>query len=335
MQYRSLGSSGLKLSVIGLGTWAIGGGDWKFGWGDQDEQEAIDTIVRAVELGINWIDTAAIYGEGRSEVLVAKAMQQIPVPERPLLATKCGRVALGNGEIGKCLRRDSIIRECEDSLKRLQMDCIDLYQLHWPEPDEEIEEGWQTLVDLKAQGKVRHIGVSNHSVNQMQRLQAIHPVVSLQPPYSMIARDIETEILPFCAAQNVGVICYSPMGKGLLTGAFSAARVAGLSASDHRTKDPRFLSPQLEINLTFVEALGKIATGLGWTIPELSIAWVLASAGNDVCDCGFTANPRRLLRQSQRAIEFWMRPAIGAIEAALQQRDNSLLEAGTIVKPRV
>lgn len=334
MQYRSLGSSGLKLSVIGLGTWAIGGGDWKFGWGDQDEQEAIDTIVKAVELGINWIDTAAIYGEGRSEVLVAKAMQQISVPERPLLATKCGRVALGNGEIGKCLRRDSIIRECEDSLKRLQMDRIDLYQLHWPEPDEEIEEGWQTLVDLKAQGKVRHIGVSNHSVNQMQRLQAIHPVVSLQPPYSMIARDIETEILPFCAAQNVGVICYSPMGKGLLTGAFSAARVAGLSASDHRTKDPRFLSPQLEINLTFVEALGKIATGLGWTIPELSIAWVLRRPEMTSAIVG-SRKPAQVAQTIAAGDRVLDAAAIGAIEAALQQRDNSLLEAGTIVKPRV
>ncbi len=334
MQYRNLGSSGLKLSVIGLGTWAIGGGDWKFGWGDQDEQEAIDTIVKAVELGINWIDTAAIYGEGRSEVLVAKAMQQIPVPERPLLATKCGRVALGNGEIGKCLRRDSIIRECEDSLKRLQTDCIDLYQLHWPEPDEEIEEGWQTLVDLKAQGKVRHIGVSNHSVSQMQRLQAIHPVVSLQPPYSMIARDIETEILPFCAARNIGVICYSPMGKGLLTGAFSAARVAGLSASDHRTKDPRFLSPQLEINLTFVEALGKIATGLGWTIPELSIAWVLRRPEMTSAIVG-SRKPAQVAQTIAAGDRVLDAASIGAIEAALQQRDNSLLEAGTIVKPRV
>ena len=334
MQYRSLGSSGLKLSVIGLGTWAIGGGDWKFGWGDQDEQEAVDTIVKAVELGINWIDTAAIYGEGRSEVLVAKAMQQIPVPERPLLATKCGRVALGNGEIGKCLRRDSIIRECEDSLKRLQTDCIDLYQLHWPEPDEEIEEGWQTLVDLKAQGKVRHIGVSNHSVSQMQRLQAIHPVVSLQPPYSMIARDIETEILTFCAARNIGVICYSPMGKGLLTGAFSAARVAGLSASDHRTKDPRFLSPQLEINLAFVEALGKIATGLGWTIPELSIAWVLRRPEMTSAIVG-SRKPAQVAQTIAAGDRVLDAASIGAIEAALQQRDNSLLEAGTIVKPRV
>ena len=176
MQFRTLGSSGLKISVIGLGTWAIGGGDWKFGWGDQDESEAIGAIVRAVELGVNWIDTAAIYGEGRSEVLVAKALEAIPKADRPIVATKCGRVALGNGEIGKCLKRESVIAECEASLHRLNTDCIDWYQMHWPEPDEEIEEGWQTLVDLKQQGKVRHIGVSNHSVSQMQRLQAIHPI---------------------------------------------------------------------------------------------------------------------------------------------------------------
>ena len=276
MQYRTLGSSGMKLSVIGLGTWAIGGGDWKFGWGDQDEQEAIDTIVRAVELGINWIDTAAIYGEGRSEILVAKAMQQIPAARSSSHRHQMWpRSAWGTAKLANALRRDSVIAECEASLKRLQTDCIDLYQLHWPEPDEEIEEGWQTLVDLKAQGKVRHIGVSNFSVSQMQRLQAIHPSVSLQPPYSMIAREVEAEILPFCGEQNIGVICYSPMGKGLLTGAFSAARVAGLSAKDHRSRDPRFQSPQLEINLAFVEALGRIAAGLGWTLPELSIAWVL------------------------------------------------------------
>ena len=163
MQFRTLGSSKLKFSVIGLGTWAIGGGDWKFGWGDQDETEAIAVIRKAVELGVNWVDTAAIYGEGRSEELVGRAVRQIPEADRPLIATKCGRVALGKGEIGKCLKRDSVMAECEASLKRLQTDCIDLYQMHWPEPDEEIEEGWATLVELQKQGKVRHIGVSNHS----------------------------------------------------------------------------------------------------------------------------------------------------------------------------
>ena len=334
MQYRTLGSSGMKLSVIGLGTWAIGGGDWKFGWGDQDEQEAVDTIVRAVELGVNWIDTAAIYGEGCSEVLVAKAMQQIPAADRPLIATKCGRVALGNGEIGKSLRRDSVIAECEASLKRLQTDCIDLYQLHWPEPDEEVEEGWQTLVDLKAQGKVRQIGVSNFSVRQLQRVQTIHPTVSLQPPYSMIAREVEAEILPFCGEQKIGVICYSPMGKGLLTGAFSAARVAGLSAKDHRSRDPRFQSPQLEINLAFVEELGRIATGLGWTLPELSIAWVLRRPELTSAIVG-SRKPEQITQTVGAGSRVLDPFSIAATNSAIQKRETALRELGGLEKARV
>ena len=334
MQYRTLGSSGMKLSVIGLGTWAIGGGDWKFGWGDQDEQEAVDTIVRAVELGVNWIDTAAIYGEGRSEVLVAKAMQQIPAADRPLIATKCGRVALGNGEIGKSLRRDSVIAECEASLKRLQTECIDLYQLHWPEPDEEVEEGWHTLLDLKAQGKVRQIGVSNFSVNQLQRVQTIHPTVSLQPPYSMIAREVEAEILPFCGEQKIGVICYSPMGKGLLTGAFSAARVAGLSAKDHRSRDPRFQSPQLEINLAFVEELGRIATGLGWTLPELSIAWVLRRPELTSAIVG-SRKPEQITQTVGAGSRVLDASSIAATNSAVQKRETALRELGGLEKARV
>lgn len=275
MQTRVLGNSGQAISVIGLGTWAIGGGDWKFGWGDQDSSEAISVIRQAVDLGINWIDTAAVYGLGRSEELVGQALAEIPAEQRPLVATKCGRTDEGNGEIGKSLRRESVIAECEASLNRLQVDCIDLYQMHWPEPDEQIEEGWQTLVDLKQQGKVRFIGVSNHSVDQMRRLQAIHPITSLQPPYSMIARDVEREILPYCGEQNIGVVCYSPMGKGLLTGAFDAARANSLATNDHRSRDPRFQSPQLEIHLQLVEDLQAIADGLGWTVAELAIAWVL------------------------------------------------------------
>ena len=169
MHTRKLGNSNLELSVIGLGTWAIGGGDWKFGWGDQDERTAIDCIVRATELGINWIDTAAVYGFGQSETIVGKALKEIPQATRPLIATKCGRTHLGEGQIGKCLQRDSVVAECEQSLRNLDIDCIDLYQMHWPEPDDEIEEGWQTLVDLQAQGKVRHIGVSNHNVDQLKK----------------------------------------------------------------------------------------------------------------------------------------------------------------------
>ena len=334
MQYRTLGFSGLKISVIGLGTWAIGGGDWKFGWGDQDEQEAIDTIVRAVDLGINWIDTAAIYGEGRSEVLVAKALRQIPAADRPLIATKCGRVALGNGEIGKCLRRESVIAECDGSLKRLQTDCIDLYQLHWPEPDEEIEEGWQTLMDLQQQGKVRHIGVSNHSVSQMARLQKIAPIVSLQPPYSMIARDVEAEILPYCGQHNMGVLCYSPMGKGLLTGAFSAARVAALSAKDHRTRDPRFQSPQLEFNLAFVESLGAIAVGLGWTLPELSIASTLRRPELTSAIVG-SRKPEQIAQTVIAGDRVLDSSSIIAVDSAIQKRDAALRALGEVEKARV
>ena len=275
MQTRLLGNTDLNLSVVGLGTWAIGGGDWAFGWGDQDDDQAIAAIKRAVDVGVNWIDTAAVYGLGKSETLVGRAVAEIPTNDRPLIATKCGRTNAGNGQIGKSLQRDSVIAECEASLKRLQIDCIDLYQMHWPQPDEEIEEGWETLVDLKKQGKVRHIGVSNHDVSQLQRLQSIHPVASLQPPYSMISADVETEIMPFCGQNNIGVVCYSPMGKGLLTGGFDLARASSLSANDHRSRDPRFQSPQLEINLEFVKGLNRIATELGWTVAELAIAWVL------------------------------------------------------------
>lgn len=334
MQFRTLGSSGLKISVIGLGTWAIGGGDWKFGWGDQDESEAIGAIVRAVELGINWIDTAAIYGEGRSEILVAKALEAIPWVDRPIVATKCGRVALGNGEIGKCLKRDSIIAECDASLRRLKTDCIDWYQMHWPEPDEDIEEGWQTLVELKQQGKVRHIGVSNHSVSQMQRLQAIHPIASLQPPYSMIARDVETEILPFCGREKIGVVCYSPMGKGLLTGKFTAERAATLSSKDHRSKDPRFHSPQLEVNLEFVSTLGRLAEKLQWSVTDVAIAWTLRRPEVTSAIVGarsplqieqtVTAGDRTLDAASQKVIS-----------DAILKRDQQLEAIGGAAKPRV
>jgi aryl-alcohol dehydrogenase-like predicted oxidoreductase len=334
MQFRPLGNSGLQVSVIGLGTWAIGGGDWKFGWGDQDESEAIDTIVRSVDVGINWIDTAAIYGLGRSEQLVGKALKLIPESNRPIVATKCGRTDIGQGDIGKCLRRDSIIAECEASLKRLDVDCIDLYQLHWPEPDEQIEEGWQTLVDLKDQGKVRHIGVSNHSVEQMRRLQAIHPITSLQPPYSMIARDVEAELLPFCGSENIGVICYSPMGKGMLTGTFTAQRVASLSRKDHRTRDPRFQTPQLEVNLTFVAELAAIADGLAWTLPELSIAWVLRRPELTSAIVG-ARRPDQIIQTAVAGTRNLDNESIAAVETAMQRRTDALLALGDMEQPKV
>ena len=334
MQYRNLGNSGLEISVIGLGTWAIGGGDWKFGWGDQNEVDAVSTIVRAVELGINWIDTAAVYGLGLSEETVGKALKLIPEESRPIVATKCGRTNLGGGEIGKCLKRDSIIAECEGSLKRLDVDCIDLYQMHWPEPDEDIEEGWQTLVDLKQQGKVRHIGVSNHSVEQMKRLQAIHPITSLQPPYSMIAPEVEGSILPYCGEQNIGVICYSPMGKGLLTGSFTPERAAALSEKDHRSRDPRFQPPQLEINLRFVAALKAIADDLGWSVPELSIAWVLRRSELTSAIVG-ARHPDQLTATVKAGDRVLAEDAQQAVDAAISERDRELNELGNVDKPYV
>ena len=334
MQTRTLGDSDLHLSVVGLGTWAIGGGDWAFGWGDQDDNEAIQTIQKAVELGVNWIDTAAVYGFGHSESLVGAALQAIPASERPLVATKCGRINLGDGKIGKSLQRQSIIAECEASLKRLQLECIDLYQMHWPEPDEEIEEGWQTLVELKQQGKVRHIGVSNHNAAQMKRLQAIHPIASLQPPYSMITREVESEILPFCAANNIGVVCYSPMGKGLLTGAFDSQRANNLSDNDHRSRDPRFQSPQLEINLGFVQGLGRIAEDLGWTIPEVAIAWVLRRPEMTSAIVG-SRRPEQIEQTVIAGTRALDSSTTDDIEKLLKTRDEQLASLGGIQQARV
>lgn len=334
MQTRILGDSGLELSVIGLGTWAIGGGDWPFGWGDQDEADAIETVVKAVEVGVNWVDTAAVYGFGKSEALVGRALKAIPKADRPLVATKCGRTNEGDGTIGKVLKRDSVIAECEASLKHLDVDCIDLYQLHWPEPDEDIEEGWQTLVELQQQGKVRHIGVSNHNVAQMKRLQAIAPITSLQPPYNMITRDIEAEILPFCGRHDIGVICYSPMGKGLLTGKFDARRVASLSEKDHRSRDPRFQPPQLEINIRLVEGLDEIAEGLGWTTPELAIAWVLRRPEVTAAIVG-ARHPQQIEQTMVAGTRTLDSASIDAVEVLLQNHSEALGSLEGVRKARV
>ena len=334
MQTRLLGNTDLNLSVVGLGTWAIGGGDWAFGWGDQDDDQAIAAIKRAVDVGVNWIDTAAVYGLGKSETLVGKAVAEIPVNDRPLIATKCGRTNAGNGQIGKSLQRDSVIAECEASLKRLQIDCIDLYQMHWPQPDEEIEEGWETLVDLKKQGKVRHIGVSNHNVSQLQRLQSIHPVASLQPPYSMISADVETEIMPFCGQNNIGVVCYSPMGKGLLTGSFDATRARELSEKDHRSRDPRFQSPQLEINLEFVTGLTVIATNLGWTVAELAIAWVLRRPEVTSAIVG-ARRPEQIQQTAIAGTRVMSEEVAGEVQRLLIQRSEAFASLDGIEQARV
>jgi len=275
MQKRKLGNTDLELSSVGLGTWAIGGSDWAFGWGPQDDDEAVAAIVAGVDLGINWIDTAAVYGDGHAEELVGRALREFAPGQRPLVATKFGRIVQADGSIKSDLHGESIRRECEASLLRLGVEAIDLYQLHWPDPEAVIEEAWHTMIQLRNEGKVREIGVSNCQVGHLERLQAIHPVASLQPPYNLIVRGVENDVLQSCSDNGIGVVCYSPMCKGLLTGAFTAGRIAQLAADDHRRRDPKFGEPQLGVHLELVAGLQPIAERHGRTPAELAIAWVL------------------------------------------------------------
>lgn len=272
MQTRQLGNSDLQLTVIGLGTWAIGG-PWQYGWGEQDDADSIRTILAAVDAGINWIDTAPIYGCGHSEFVVGLALREMN--ERPLVATKCGLFWNEKREKINCLNGGSIIKECEDSLTRLGVEVIDLYQLHWPIPDEQLEEAWEAMAKLVQQGKVRYLGGSNFTVEQLQRAAAIHPVTGSQPPYSMLRRDIEKDLLPYCGRNKIGVVCYSPMQKGLLTGKFSKEHLATLAPDDHRLHDGNFIGAKFEQNLTVVEKLKAIAERHGRTVAQLAIAWVL------------------------------------------------------------
>ena len=273
MQTRRLGNSDLQITPIGIGAWAIGGGGWQGSMGPHDEAGSIPAIHAALDHGINWIDTAALYGLGHSEEVVARALEgRSP---RPYVFTKCERVWGSNGKIGACMKADSIRRECEGSLRRLKTDVIDLYQIHWPEPDEDIEEGWSTLLRLQAEGKVRYIGVSNFSVAQMKRAQAIAPITSLQPPYSIVTPEIEAEILPFTRENNIGVIVYSPMSAGLLTGAMTRERVANFASEDWRRNLPNFQEPLLSRNLQLVEHLREIGKRHGRSPGEVAIAWTL------------------------------------------------------------
>ena len=273
METRELGWTDLNLSTIGLGTWALGGGGYEFGWGPQDDEESIATIRHALELGINWIDTAPVYGLGRSEEVVGKALKGLR--DQPIIATKCSLVWDEDGEISNCLKKESIRSEVEASLRRLKIDAIDLYQIHWPTTEEEIEEAWGTIGDLIKEGKVRYAGVSNFNVNQLKCIQPIHPVASLQPPYSMVERGIEEELLDYCAANDIGVIVYSPMQKALFTGKVTREWVQNLPHDDHRREDPHFQEPKLSANLELVEGLRSMAQKSGRTVAQLAIAWVL------------------------------------------------------------
>jgi aryl-alcohol dehydrogenase-like predicted oxidoreductase len=275
METKRLGRSDLDITGIGVGAWAMGGGGWAFAWGPQDDSESIAAIREAVERGLNWVDTAAVYGLGHSEEIVGQAVKGLS--PKPYVFTKCERVWGADRQIAKSLKGDSIRRECESSLKRLAVDAIDLYQIHWPEPDEDIEEGWTAMAALKAEGKVRHIGVSNFNVAQMKRALAIAPIASLQPPYSMLVRGVEEEILPFCLAQGIGVISYSPMRNGLLSGGMTHERVANFPEDDFRRRLPDFQEPKLSRNLALADSLREIGTRHGRTAGEVAIAWTLAN----------------------------------------------------------
>jgi aryl-alcohol dehydrogenase-like predicted oxidoreductase len=273
METRQLGKSELFITPIGFGAWAIGGSGWEFAWGGQDDTDSITAIHEALDAGINWIDTAAVYGLGHSEEVVARAVDGMS--NRPYVFTKCSMVWNAHREIGHSLKADSIRRECEASLRRLRVETIDLYQIHWPDPDEDIEEGWATLAALKQEGKVKNIGVSNFNVAQMERAQAIAPITSLQPPYSLLHREVEDEILPYCARENIGVIAYSPMASGLLTGAMTRERIATLPTDDWRKGHPDFQEPRLSVNLRLVRLLRAIGRQRGRTPAEVAVAWVL------------------------------------------------------------
>jgi aryl-alcohol dehydrogenase-like predicted oxidoreductase len=270
---RILGNSDLQLTSIGFGAWAIGGGNWEFGWGPQDDSESTAAIHRALDLGINWIDTAAIYGLGHSEEVVGRAVKSSS--HKPYIFTKCSMRWKDDRSIYHSLQAASVTEELENSLRRLQVETVDLYQIHWPNPENEIEEGWEQLARLREQGKIRWIGVSNFSVDQMKRVQKIAPITSLQPPYSMLRPAIEKEILPFVRENGIGVINYSPMVSGLLTGSMTAERVAGFPADDWRRKAVEFKEPRLTRNLRLAELLREIGQGHDVSPGVVAVAWTL------------------------------------------------------------
>jgi len=316
VQTKRLGNSDLQITPIGIGAWAIGGSGWQGSMGPHDESGSIPAIHAALDHGLNWIDTAALYGLGHSEEVVARALEgRSP---RPYVFTKCERVWDSNGKIGASLKADSIRRECEGSLRRLQTDVIDLYQIHWPEPDEDIEEGWSTLMRLKEEGKVRYIGVSNFSVAQMQRAQAIASVTSLQPPYSIVTREVEDEVLAYALANHIGVIVYSPMSAGLLTGAMTRERVANFTREDWRRNLPNFQEPLLSRNFELVELLRGIGARHGRMPGEVAIAWTLNHPAVTGAIVG-VRNPAQVAG-IVGAMEFRLTPdEVKEIESALQE----------------
>ncbi|HUK19608.1 MAG TPA: aldo/keto reductase [Bryobacteraceae bacterium] len=274
MQKKRLGNSDMEITPMGVGAWAMGGGGWRFAWGPQDDSESIAAIRAALDRGVNWIDTAAVYGLGHSEEVVGRAVADY-AGSRPYVFTKCERVWNERGEISASLKAESLRRECEASLRRLNLDAIDLYQIHWPDPEPDIEEAWETLARLQKEGKVRWIGVSNFTVAQLEQIGKIAPITSLQPPYSAISPEVEQEILPYCAQHGIGAIVYSPMKSGLLTGKMTKERAANFPADDFRRRVAAFQEPQLSRNLELADLMAKIGARHGRTPGEVAIAWTL------------------------------------------------------------
>lgn len=321
MERRRLGYTDLKLSPVGLGTWAIGGGGWAFAWGPQDDEESVATIRYAIEQGVNWIDTAPVYGLGHSEKGVGQAIKGLR--EKVIIATKCGLIWNKRGKISGRLKRESIRREVEASLRRLNIDVIDLYQIHWPDPDREIEEAWSTMADLIKEGKVRYIGVSNFNVEQLKRIRPIHPVASLQSPYSMLNRGIEDELLNYCQAHNIGVIVYSPMECGLLTGKYTKESIQNLPEDDwRRTKNPHFQEPELFANLKLVEGLRPIAEENNRTVAQLAVAWVLRKSEVTAAIVG-ARHPSQIEETALAGEWALSKKDIAAIERLLKERGKA------------
>jgi aryl-alcohol dehydrogenase-like predicted oxidoreductase len=310
-----LGKTGLDITRVGFGAWAIGGGGWEMGWGPQVDDDSIAAIHRALELGVNWIDTAAAYGFGHSEQVVGRALAGLPDHQRPYVFTKASLIEGPGRTIEHCLKRDSILREAEASLARLGVDAIDLYQVHWPLPSRDIEEGWAAFAELKEQGLVRHIGVSNFSVAQLRRAQQVAPVETVQPQYSLVDRDAEAHLLPVAEREAIGVITYSPMASGLLSGAMTRSRVSQLPEDDWRAHDPRFQEPQLSRNLSLVERLRRVARRYSTAPGTVAVAWALHNPAVDGAIVGFR-------RPAQ------VDPLVGAADLQLDASDIATIEKG-------
>lgn len=320
MQIRKLGTTDLELTTVGLGTWAMGG-PWEFGWGPQDDGEAIGAILAAMEAGINWIDTAPAYGLGHSEELITQALKQSNY--KPIIATKCGILWNEKKQKVTCLKKESIRQECINSLKRLNVEVIDLYQMHWPDPDEDVEEAWEEMLKLHKEGKVRYLGVSNFNIGQLERIRKMGTVSSLQPPYSMLNRKVEKELLQYCAKNDIGVVAYSPMQRGLLTGKFSVEHLTTLAPDDHRLRSPDFQEPRFSAALELVEHLKKIAERDNKTCAQLAVSWVLRRPEVTAAIVG-ARRPKQIIETSPASDWNLSKDDIEEIETLLETFQNKV-----------